>query len=87
MFVVGTTNFVDSLDPALLRPGRFEFMLQIPHPAAEDRREILQIYDKKMRLKMTDETLDYHIRELRGKLGIFSDFVQTVPYIGFRFKP
>lgn len=36
---------------------------------------------------VTDETLDYHIRELRGKLGIFSDFVQTVPYIGFRFKP
>lgn len=36
---------------------------------------------------VTDESLDHHIRELRGKLGMFSDYVQTVPYIGFRFKP
>ncbi len=32
VFVVGTTNFVESIDPALLRPGRFEFHLHIPHP-------------------------------------------------------
>ena len=36
---------------------------------------------------VTDETLDDHIKTLRDKLGIFSDYVQTVPYIGFRFKP
>ena len=36
---------------------------------------------------VTDETLDEHIRTLRGKLGIFSDYIQTVPYIGYRFKP
>ncbi|MBA3538953.1 MAG: ATP-binding protein, partial [Deltaproteobacteria bacterium] len=29
VFVVGTTNFAESLDPALLRPGRFEFALHI----------------------------------------------------------
>ena len=32
VFVVGTTNFVEILDPALLRPGRFEFHLHIPYP-------------------------------------------------------
>ena len=48
VFVVGTTNFVEILDPALLRPGRFEFHLHIPYPDADDRREILKIYDKKM---------------------------------------
>ena len=42
VFVVGTTNFVEILDPALLRPGRFEFHLYIPYPDADDRREILQ---------------------------------------------
>jgi cell division protease FtsH len=62
VFVVGTTNFVEILDPALLRPGRFEFHLEIPYPNADDRRAILQIYDKKMRLQMTDAALDYAVK-------------------------
>ncbi len=36
---------------------------------------------------ITEESLDDHIRTLRDKLGIFSDYVQSVPYIGYRFKP
>lgn len=36
---------------------------------------------------VTPDTIDSHVRTLRGKLGIFSDFIQTVPYIGYRFKP
>ena len=62
VFVVGTTNFVESLDPALLRPGRFEFHLHIPYPDDDDRREILSIYDKKMRLQFSQEALDYAVR-------------------------
>jgi cell division protease FtsH len=62
VFVIGTTNYVEILDPALLRPGRFEFHLHIPYPAADDRREILRIYDEKMRLKMSDEALEYAVR-------------------------
>jgi cell division protease FtsH len=62
VFVVGTTNFVESLDPALLRPGRFEFHLHIPYPDDDDRREILSIYDKKMRLQFSKEALDYAVR-------------------------
>jgi cell division protease FtsH len=62
VFVVGTTNFVEILDPALLRPGRFEFHLHIPYPDAEDRKSILQIYDKKMRLQMSEDALDYAVR-------------------------
>ncbi|MGI9470796.1 MAG: AAA family ATPase, partial [Rubripirellula sp.] len=62
VFVVGTTNFVDILDPALLRPGRFEFHLHIPHPETEDRRAILKIYNEKMELQMTDDALDFAVR-------------------------
>ncbi len=62
VFVVGTTNFVDILDPALLRPGRFEFHLHIPHPDAEDRRAILSIYNDKMKLQMTDEAIEFAVR-------------------------
>src|SRR5262249_14374862 len=61
-FVVGTTNLVEMLDPALLRPGRFEFQLYIPYPDAEDRREILGIYDRKMGLALTPEALAYAAR-------------------------
>jgi cell division protease FtsH len=62
VFVVGTTNFVEILDPALLRPGRFEFHLHIPYPDADARREILRIYDRKMDLKMGEETLEYTVK-------------------------
>jgi cell division protease FtsH len=62
VFVVGTTNFVESLDPALLRPGRFEFHLEIPYPNAEDRKAILGIYDRKMKLQFSDEALTYAVK-------------------------
>jgi cell division protease FtsH len=61
VFVVGTTNFVESLDPALLRPGRFEFHIHIPYPDDDDRKAIFQIYDKKMRLRFSDEALEYAV--------------------------
>lgn len=61
VFVVGTTNFVESLDPALLRPGRFEFHLHIPYPDNDARREIIKIYDRKMALKMTDECVEHTV--------------------------
>ncbi len=62
VFVVGTTNFVEAIDPALLRPGRFEFHLHIPHPDAQDRREILQIYNRQMDLAMDDEALEFAVK-------------------------
>lgn len=35
---------------------------------------------------ISEETLDRHIMTLREKLGLFSDYIQSVPYIGYRFK-
>ena len=62
VFVVGTTNFVESLDPALLRPGRFEFHLHIPFPNTEDRRAILKIYDEKLGLELSERALEYAVK-------------------------
>jgi len=62
VFVVGTTNFAEILDPALLRPGRFEFHLQIPVPDADDRRAVLKIYDEKMGLEMAESALEFAVR-------------------------
>lgn len=62
VFVVGTTNFVESLDPALLRPGRFEFHLEIPFPGAADRRAIFEIYDRSLELRLSERALDYAVK-------------------------
>jgi len=59
VFVVGTTNFVESLDAALLRPGRFEFVLHIPYPNREDRRAILTVHDRRLGLELTDAAFDH----------------------------
>jgi cell division protease FtsH len=62
VFVVGTTNFVESLDQALLRPGRFEFVLHIPYPDAEDRRAILEVHDARLGTELSPEALDHAVR-------------------------
>ena len=31
------------------------------------------------------ESLSLHMRSLRGRLGFYSDYIQSVPYIGYRF--
>jgi cell division protease FtsH len=62
VFVIGTTNFVESLDRALLRPGRFEFHLHIPYPEPDDRRAILKIHDRKLGLEMSERALDYAVK-------------------------
>ena len=35
---------------------------------------------------VTVKTLGRYIASLRGQLGFFSDYIQSVPYIGYRFK-
>lgn len=63
IFIIATTNFPESIDPALLRPGRFEFQLHIPYPEAKDREAILQIYDKVFELKLTATALEYAVKQ------------------------
>ena len=43
VLVLGATNRLDMMDPALLRPGRFDVLLQIPLPDETSRREIFEI--------------------------------------------
>ncbi|KAF6002338.1 hypothetical protein F1559_000203 [Cyanidiococcus yangmingshanensis] len=42
--VVGATNRIDRVDPALLRPGRFDVQLEVPLPGLADRRAISTLY-------------------------------------------
>jgi len=48
--IIGATNRPDILDPALLRPGRFDRIIEIPLPDMEARKEIFKIHTSKMKL-------------------------------------
>ncbi|MBW9116433.1 CDC48 family AAA ATPase [Rhizobium cauense] len=48
--VIAATNRPNLLDPALLRPGRFDELVYVPVPDAKGRRKILGIHTKKMPL-------------------------------------
>ncbi len=50
ILIVGATNRPDMLDPALLRPGRFDKILLVNAPEEEGRKNILEIHTKKMPL-------------------------------------
>jgi len=47
--IIAATNRIDILDPALLRPGRFDRIIEIPMPSADGRLTILEIHAQKMR--------------------------------------
>jgi cell division protease FtsH len=48
--VLGATNRVDVLDPALTRPGRFDRHVNVPRPDVKGRHSILQVHVKDRRL-------------------------------------
>eukprot|EP00549_Striatella_unipunctata_P011073 CAMPEP_0118686302 /NCGR_PEP_ID=MMETSP0800-20121206/7736_1 /TAXON_ID=210618 ORGANISM="Striatella unipunctata, Strain CCMP2910" /NCGR_SAMPLE_ID=MMETSP0800 /ASSEMBLY_ACC=CAM_ASM_000638 /LENGTH=745 /DNA_ID=CAMNT_0006583329 /DNA_START=55 /DNA_END=2292 /DNA_ORIENTATION=- len=50
IIVIGATNFKESLDSALLRPGRFDKHVDVPLPDVGGRKEILELYAKKTKL-------------------------------------
>lgn len=47
IIVIGATNRIDAIDPALRRPGRFDRELFFPLPARKERQEILKIHVSK----------------------------------------
>jgi len=60
ILLIGATNRADSLDPALLRPGRFDRILHFPLPSRSERRELIDYFLAK---KAHDETMDDQARD------------------------
>lgn len=48
--IMAATNRADMLDPALLRPGRFDRLIEVPVPDKDARLQILHIHSRKMHL-------------------------------------
>lgn len=72
ILVVGLTNNKDAMDPAVLRPGRFDVQLEIPLPNLEGRKEIFSIYSRDLKrenLLAEDVDLDSMIEKTEGFSG------------------
>ncbi len=68
VIVIGATNRPDMLDPALLRPGRFDRILLVGPPTKEGRLEILKIHTRNMPLAK-DVNLDKLAEITEGYVG------------------
>lgn len=55
ILVIGATNHEGSLDPAAVRPGRFDKKVHVPHPDVEGREAIFRLYLGKINI---DEDVD-----------------------------
>lgn len=65
--VVGATNRSDILDPALLRSGRFDRLIEFTLPDKDSRLRIMRIHTRKMNLKSVD--LQHIANETNGASG------------------
>ncbi len=66
--IMAATNRVDMLDPALLRPGRFDRIIEIPLPDSASRFELLRIHSCRMHLVgvRLDRIAEQNSEELRA---------------------
>ena len=48
ILVIGATNHEDSLDPAAVRPGRFDKKIHVPAPDIKGREDIFEMYLNKI---------------------------------------
>lgn len=80
--IIGATNRVDILDPALLRPGRFDRMIEFPIPTEEAREAIFKIHTRKLSItegvnfkklvSMTEGATGADIKAICTEAGMFA---------------
>ena len=80
--IIGATNRSDILDPALLRPGRFDRLIEIPLPSCEARASIVRIHTASMNLadeidaeriaKLTEGASGADIKAIAMEAGMFA---------------
>jgi len=68
VIVIAATNRPDIIDPALLRPGRFDRLIYIPPPDKEARKEIFKIHTRKKPLAK-DVNIDELAEKTEGYTG------------------
>jgi len=93
--IMAATNRPDMLDPALLRPGRFDRVIEIPLPDKDARLQILKIHSRKMHLAsvnleelvdMTENTTGAELEAVCREAGMMAvrreaELVEMVDFI------
>lgn len=64
VIVLASTNRAEILDKALLRPGRFDRHILIDYPTLVERKEIFEIYLKRLRLARANTDYSEHLAQL-----------------------
>ncbi|NXF78324.1 ATAD2 protein, partial [Sclerurus mexicanus] len=67
--VIGATNRLDSIDPALRRPGRFEREFHFKLPNKKERQEIFKIHTRDWTVKPSDNLLEELAEKCVGYCG------------------
>lgn len=65
--IIGCTNRKDILDPAIIRPGRLDRLVEVPVPGIEGQKEIFKIHTKNMKLEKIN--LNALLKKLEGFSG------------------
>jgi cell division protease FtsH len=82
--ILAATNRPDILDPALLRPGRFDRQIVVPLPEHEERKAILEVHARDKRLG-SDVDLDMMARATPGMSGAdLSNLVNEAALVAVR---
>ncbi|WP_135303893.1 proteasome-activating nucleotidase Pan2 [Haloarcula amylovorans] len=94
--IIAATNRFDMLDRAILRPGRFDRLIEVPNPNVEGRERILEIHTEQMNLdsevdlralaRETDGLSGAELASLATEAGMFAirDDRTTVEQADFR---
>ena len=53
--ILATTSRLDAIDPALTRPGRFDYIIDLPYPDANARGQIFDLYAKDIPIEDADK--------------------------------
>ena len=75
IIVMAATNRVDILDPAILRPGRFDRRIIVDKPDLKGRVEILKVHAKDVKM---DETVDFDAIALATSGAVGSDLANMI---------
>ncbi len=67
--IIGATNRPDILDPALLRPGRFDRLIDFPIPGWQERESIFKIHMRRMNIDKSNFNLNRLVDMTKGATG------------------